>query len=135
VTTGDVAIAAASAVTTGDDTNVGGDVAADDAGNDEDGAVDEGAVDEGAADEGALCGTNEYDSRATGTCLWMRFTTRRRAAGCVVAARFTGFTRGIAGAAWSLGGVSEGNHGSGIESRGSSAAGAGWRNASTVGNT
>jgi hypothetical protein len=94
VTTGEVAIAVASAVTTGDDTGVGGEVAADDAGNGDDGALDDGAL-----DLEALCGTNEYDSRATGTCCWMRFATRRRPAGCAVAARVRGFTRGTVGAA------------------------------------
>jgi hypothetical protein len=67
LTTGAVAIALASAVTTGDAANVGvGGV---------DGAVGDDGGDD-AADECAACGTNEYDSRATGTCLWVCFTMR-----------------------------------------------------------
>lgn len=113
MTTGALAIAAASASTTGDD------------------AYDVAAGADACVFDG---GTNEYDVRATGT--W----TRWRFFGTVVCASLrvvlgTGLILGRAGAAWSFGAVSGGNHGSGTDKAGSVDGGAGSTSALTVGIT
>jgi hypothetical protein len=102
-------IAAANASTTGDETYVD-------------------AVGDVADDDG---GTNEYDCRATGTCL------RVACRGVVWAGRVcgTGLTCGSTGAACSLGVASGGNQATGTESEGSVDGGEGRTKAPSVGTT